>query len=60
MELVKKTLRDELDELHEKNIRINILGRLSDFSEELQKIFRAKNAKSAKKNIFPFLRTCLL
>ncbi len=58
MELLKKTLRDELDELHDKNIRINVLGRFSDFSEEIQKILRDAMEKT-KNNTRGMLNLCL-
>jgi undecaprenyl diphosphate synthase len=58
MELLKKTLRDELDELHNKNIRIIVLGRISDFSEEIQKILRDAMEKT-KNNTRGILNLCL-
>lgn len=48
MFLLGETIKNELQELHEKNIKINFVGDLSKFSKELKEIF--ENAADFTKN----------
>jgi len=37
MDLLKKALRDDINELHKKNIQVRVIGRLKELSKDLQK-----------------------
>ncbi len=36
--LIEQIFRDKIDELHEKDVRLNVIGRLTDFPKKVQKL----------------------
>ncbi len=48
MDLLVQTLKDQLDEMHENNVKIRFLGNVSELPENLQKIIKESEEKTLK------------
>ena len=48
MELLADTLLSQIDEMHQKNVRIRFIGKISELSEKLQKIINDAQNKTAQ------------
>ncbi len=48
MELLADTLLSQIDEMHQKNVRIRFIGEISELSEKLQKIINDAQNKTAQ------------
>lgn len=47
--LIEQIFKDKIDELHEKNVRLNVIGRLTDFPKKVQRL-AAEAMEKTKEN----------